>query len=544
MRSNALIRVLLALSSGIALALAFPKFELSQVAWIAFVPLLYAIADRPPREVFGYAWLQGLACYLVSLYWIEITLHTFAGVAPLIAVLPLIALAAVLAVYTGLAFMAAEYVTRRLGIARFITVPIAWTALEWVRSFFPIGFPWNPLGNVAYRNLALIQFAEFTGVWGVSALIMFFNVVVFEVISGVQSRRAQVASLSALTVLMAAALGFGTWRVHQLEHAQPAGEFRVAMIQGNIAQSIKWDPAFLPDSFKTYVDESEKAARHHADLIVWPEAAAAFIFQPGADYPAQLAMHATYRSQLLDLARRTGEPILFGAPALHLGDREIGTYNRAYLVSAEGRVEGFYDKIQLVPFGEYVPMRALFGYFVDKIVVGLGDMIPGTRQTLFEVKGARLAVLICYESLFPDLTRRAVRDGADVLVNITNDAWYGASSAPYQMLAQAAMRSVETHVPMVRVANTGISAIISPTGRIRAATDLFVRRTEIESVAWRPERTVYAIVGDLFAELCFGMLIAALIAARIWPRKQSPLAEFAAGLISTNGHAGRAERQT
>lgn len=534
--ANTLSRWALVILSGLALALAFPKFDLNLMAWVAFVPLLYAIADQPLARVFGYAWLQGLVCYVGSLYWVVITLHNFAGMPVALAVAPMILLAAVQALYTGASFLAAQFAARRLLIPRLITIPIAWAALEWVRSFFPIGFPWNLLGYAAYRNLELIQFAEFTGVYGVSALIMLFNAVLFSIIAEDQSGRVQIWSLSGLTALMVAALTFGAIRIGRLERAPAAGQLKVAMVQGNIPQSIKWDPRFLPTSFKVYVDQSELAAREHADLIVWPEAAAAFIFQPGDDYPAQLALHADYRNRLLELARRTGEPILFGAPAIELNDGKVGTYNRAYLVSAHGRVEGFYDKIRLVPFGEYVPLRSVLGYFVDKIVVGFGDMLAGSRQTLFEVAGARLGVLICYESVFPDLTRREVKEGANVLVNITNDAWYGDSSAPYQLLAMAAMRSVESHVPMVRVANTGISAVISPTGRIIARTSLFTRSTEIEPVAWRPQRTLYDVVGDLFAELCFALLAIGLVWGWLRPRRRGPLAEFTAGLVGSNGH--------
>ena len=163
-------------------------------------------------------------------------------------------------------------------------------------------------------------------------------------------------------------------------------------------------------------------------------------------------------------------------------------------------------------------------------------MIPGRQQTLFEVKGATLSVLICYESIFPDLARRSVKEGADVMVNITNDAWYGTSSAPYQLLAMAAMRSVETKVPMIRVANTGISAIILNDGSITATTPLFKRGTEIEDVAWRPMRTLYTIVGDLFAQICLLLTVIALIWGWRWPRKLKPLeAHIEEILSSRNG---------
>jgi len=198
-----------------------------------------------------------------------------------------------------------------------------------------------------------------------------------------------------------------------------------------------------------------------------------------------------------------------------------------------------YDKINLVPFGEYVPAHKFLGYFVNRVVEGFGELIPGTEQTLFPVKGARLGVLICFESVFPNLTRLEVNEGADVLVNITNDAWYGDSSAPYQALAMAAMRSVETKVPMIRTANTGISAIIKPSGEITARTPLFKRGTEIEDVAWRPVRTVYTMVGDLFSEICLSLTVLGVLAAWLRPRKPGQLETAVEQILAANGTGSR-----
>jgi apolipoprotein N-acyltransferase len=536
MGSNTATRVALTVASGLSLALAFPKFDLSLFAWVAFVPLLFAVDGQPLGRVFGYGWLQGLACYVASLYWVVYTLHHFAGVHTVLAVIPLLLLTGAMAVFTGLALWAAEFCASSLRLPIFVTLPIAWTAVEWLRSFFPIGFPWDLLGYTAYRNLELIQFAEFTGVYGISALIVFFNAVIFAVLFQRHTRRVQTWSLSVLTGLMIVAVVFGRLRMNRVEAWPAEGSLKVAMVQGDIPQTIKWDPNFLPASFKVYVEQSELAARHGADLIVWPEAAAAFFFQPDNRYPARLLDDAAYRDRLLQLARETGEPILFGAPVLGVEDGRTGFYNRAYLVSGRGTVEAWYDKIQLVPFGEYVPMRSVLGYFVKRIVAGFGDMFPGRTQTVFDVKGAKLGVLICYESIFPDLTRRAVKRGAEILVNITNDAWYGRSSAPYQLLAMAAMRAVENKVPMVRVANTGISAVIEPDGRITARTPLFKRGTEIETVGWRREHTFYSEFGDLFAELCFVLTVLGILAGLFRLRRQTPLAEHVSRLMSANGH--------
>jgi len=333
---------------------------------------------------------------------------------------------------------------------------------------------------------------------------------------------------------------YGGVRIAQLQHEKYDGSVKIAMVQGDIPQSIKWDPNFRPSSFGVYVDQTLHAAREHPDLIVWPEAAAAFYVQPDNVYPlAALASDAEYRQRLLQLAREAHTPLLFGAPALRFTPEEIDSFNRAYLVSADGKIVDYYDKIDLAPFAEYVPARKLFGFFVHKVVVGLGEFVPGTRQTLFDVKGAKLAVLICYEGIFPDLSRRAVANGADILVNITNDAWYGRSSAPYQLLAMSAMRSVETHTPMVRVANTGISAVIEPDGRITARTELFARGSEIRTVNWRHGGTIYTTVGDLFAEICFALTIIALIAALISPRRPQADAIYESGLLSANGSTRR-----
>ena len=541
MSSSNATRAALAVASGLALGLAFPKFDYGLLAWIAFVPLFYVLEGENLRRVFGWAWLQGFASYIGSLYWIPIPLHDFADVQMGLAILPMLLLAGIVAIDTAVAIWAGELAARRTRIPAVLTMPIAWTAVEWVRTYFPVGFPWNLVGYTAYRNLELIQFAEFTGVYGVSALIVFFNAVVYLVIFRRGTSRLQTISLSSLTVMMVALVAFGAWRIANLKNAPAEGTLKVAMVQANIPQSLKWDPKFLPQSYGVYQEETTNAAKRGADLITWPEAAAAFLFLPDDRYPATLAEDAAYRQKLLTMAQNIGVPILFGAPALAQLDGQLGFYNRAYLVSAKGEVVAHYDKMQLVPFGEYVPARSILGFFVNRVVKGLGDMVPGDQQTLFSVKGAKLGVLICYESIFPDFTRREVNLGANVLVNITNDAWYGESSAPFQVLAMAAMRSVETKVPMVRTANTGISALIEPSGRITNRTPLFKRGTEIVDVSFRPVRTVYTMVGDLFAEICVVLTMIGLLIAWRWP-SSAELEVTPPSRLSSNGARRRAQK--
>jgi apolipoprotein N-acyltransferase len=232
-------RLGLAALSGMALAAAFPKVDLNLFAWVAFVPLFYAIEGQSLLRVFGYAWLQGSVCFVGSIYWVVIALHDFAGVATVLAIIPMLLLAAIMGAYTGIAIWTGEFTARRLGVTRLLTMPIAWAALEWVRSYFPIGFPWNLLGYTAYRNVELIQFAEFSGIYGISALIMFFNVVAYAIVFQVYCRREQTVGLGSLTATMALALIFGSWRIHQLSTAPPQGSLKVAMVQGDIPQSLK-----------------------------------------------------------------------------------------------------------------------------------------------------------------------------------------------------------------------------------------------------------------------------------------------------------------
>jgi len=318
-RSPTLARVVLTVTSGLALGLAFPKFDLNLLAWVALVPLLYAVHGLRLRAVYGYSVLQGFIFYVISLYWAVIPLHTFADAPMWAAVGPMLLLAAAEAViFTGGTMVAATFVTRRLRLPLVLTLPIAWAGIEWLRTFFPIGFPWNLIGYAAYRNLSLIQFAEITGVYGVSALIVFFNAVLYTVIAAPASAlRLKIVSLSALTAAMAAAAVFSGLRIAQLADEKYDGALKIAMVQGNIPQSIKWDPNFRPASFAVYVDQTLRAAKEHPDLIVWPEAAAAFYVQPDNVYPLRdLASDADYRERVLQLAREAHTPILFGAPAL------------------------------------------------------------------------------------------------------------------------------------------------------------------------------------------------------------------------------------
>jgi apolipoprotein N-acyltransferase len=239
------------------------------------------------------------------------------------------------------------------------------------------------------------------------------------------------------------------------------------------------------------------------DLIVWPEAAMPFFFE----------RDTAHREELLDFVVRGGTPLLFGSPAVESrGNERPRLYNSAYLVAADGAVRGRYDKLHLVPFGEYVPLERLL-FFVNKMVDGIGEFVPGTEATVFALDRFRLGVMICFEVVFPELTRAAVQNGATLMAAITNDAWFGRSAAPYQHLDMVVFRAVENRVPFARAANTGISGFIDATGRLITTSDLFAPATRVAPMVPRTETTWYTRYGDAFAWFCAALVLAVLARA-------------------------------
>jgi len=485
-------RLLLAVASGLLLGLSFPSFDFEPLAWIGLVPLLLAGAGLRPRRAFGIGWLGGFVFYLVTLYWVAYTITRYTAVPFPVAVGILVLLAAVLALYHG-AFIAGVRWLEDRGLPALWLAPPLWVMLEWLRSWFFIGFPWAALGYSQYRYHDLVQIVEVTGVYGVSALLVLFNVVIAALLrepaGGV---RRFVTPLVVLTLLVTCLPLWGRWRAESILARAPAGSARVAIVQGNVEQDHKWDPAYQGETMTRYLDLTREAAAEHPELVVWPETATPFFFQE----PGPL------RDLVLGVAAETGVSLIFGSPAFRRdSDGTVEELNRVYLVSSRGWEVGSYDKIVLVPFGEYVPYaRVLF--FVSRIVDAIGTVVPGLTPTVFQLPDAHFGTLICYEDVFPALTRRFVAGGANFLVNVTNDAWYGPTSAPHQHLAQATLRAIENRVPLVRAANTGISAIVEPDGRVRWMGPLFESLFHVDEIAWPGVETFYTRFGDVFAWSC------------------------------------------
>ncbi len=502
--------VLLAGVSGVLLALAFPKVDWNILAWVAFIPLLWLTQGQTLRRAFGLGWLAGMGFYLCTLYWVVDTIGLYSNIPHIIAVGPLLLACTILSVYTGV-FAAGLSVYHQSGPhnsgwSLLVFGPMLWVALEWVRSFFFIGFPWVSLGYSQYNFLNLIQFVEYTGVYGLSALVIFGNIVLFSAFS----RPGRGRLLLVLLLIVTGLWGWGNWRRSQLAALPKAHTLNVGIAQGNIAQDQKWNPNYQEITLARYEQLTRQITEHAVDLVIWPEAAVPFFFQSDV----------TYRGRLLNLAQDTNTPILFGSPAFRADGTELTLFNRAYLLSPDTTLLGHYDKMTLTPFGEYIPFQGSLLFFLDKFVEGIGDFAPGTTPTVFSLplksqpalpsddkagdadSFETFGVLICYEGVFPDLARRFVHNGARLLINVTNDAWFGETSAPYQHLAMAALRAVENRVPLVRSANTGISAIVNIDGQIQAQTSLLETTFIAEQLAWPKVTSVYTQYGDWFVTLC------------------------------------------
>jgi apolipoprotein N-acyltransferase len=497
-------RLALAVSGGLLSALAFPPWDYGLLAFVGLVPLLLGLDGAAGREAawLGYSW--GLAFYLATVWWVINTMTTY-GKMPLgLSIVALALMCGVLAAYPA-AFAWLQWAGReRLALPRAVLPVVAallWTGLELLRTYLFSGFPWLLFGTSQYREPSVRLLAALAGVYGISLLLVLVNASLAELIlawlTPGQGRRAWRHSLVPVGLSVLALCG--TFLYARLGWHDPARgpALRVALLQGNIDQSLKWDRAYQTATLEIYERLTRQAAAERPDLVVWPETALPFLLRGEPELGRRV----------LELAAELHVPLLVGSPDL----RDGLFYNSAFLIGADGRIEGRYDKQHLVPFGEYVPLHWLF-FFLDKLVVGIGDFGRGQRASVLQVDGARFGVMICYEVIFPAEVRAFVRGGAQFLVNITNDAWFGRSGAPYQHLAMAAMRAVENGTYLVRAANTGVSAIIAPSGEILAATDLFTRQALSGTIRLRQEETLYTRTGDLLAWACAAFLAAYLAA--------------------------------
>ena len=460
------------------LALAFPRTDWALTPWLMVAPLLVVAVMTPPRAAFWWGLLYGGVFFLVLLRWLNFTFRVYSTIPGPLVFLPTVLLAGYCAFWLGAVAWAVSRVAWRhsLGWA-LLAAPFFWVAGEWLRGHLFGGFPWGTVAYSQYLHLRVIQIAELTGVHGVSFLIVAVNAAVAGCL--VLTWRRAVAGAAMAAVLVAAALLFGSIRLNETVSG-PTG--RVTIMQPSIEQPVKWEPRHTQETLAIYFALTRQAAAENTQLLVWPETASPTILRQDP------ALVAALTKASVDL----GIPLLVGS--IDAAGNPPRFRNTAFLLTDQGIV-GRYDKIHLVPFGEFVPLSGVIG-FVRGWAEFISELEPGTRTVVFQGPPAPYGVVICYEGIFPDLVRNFVRDGARLMVNMTNDAWFGRTSGPEQHLTMYPFRAIEHRVSVVRAANTGVSAFIAPSGQIVRRLGLFQRGLLTETVPLRVGKTLYTRLGD------------------------------------------------
>jgi apolipoprotein N-acyltransferase len=475
-------------------ALGTPGYDVPYLPFFCMAPFLVLTAESPSvRGAAWRGWLAGTAGSLPLYYWIGHTIAVEGKLGWPLGCLAVVLVSAYLGAYFSLAGAAARRLVDRFGGKGLWIFPFAWTALELARTYLFTGFPWMLLGYSLADSSLLRQAADLAGIPGLSFLLALSGVSFYRAGSTLARRslRAALPQLAPALAVIVFLPAYGSYAIGLRDTpAVKDAAIKVAIAQGGIDQSVKWDPEYQTETLDIYEALTMKARREGAELVVWPETAAPFFF----GWEEELSR------RLEGIVEKAGIPVIFGAPWFDPADGGR-FYNSVFYMNGRGVVVGRYDKHHLVPFSEYIPLRSVL-FFLRKLTEGAEDFSPGTTSSLFRVHGHEAGASVCYEAIFPAITRRSVREGARWLVNVTNDAWFGDTVAPYQHLAMARMRCVEFRRPMVRAANAGISAFIDATGKIDAELGLFRRGTVAAVVVPRSGATLYGKSGEVFGISC------------------------------------------
>jgi apolipoprotein N-acyltransferase len=487
----------LVISSALLMSLAYPPLPFGFVIYFALVPLIFALEGKGLFDAFKIGYIFGLVSNSILLFWIACAsaFGAFAAPGAIVAILLLCLYTALLSWFYGL-------VQRKWGINSLFFLPFLWVAMEYVRSLTEISFPWLNLAYTQTYYLNLIQYTSFTGNYAVSFWIVCLNLIIYLIIKH-KKRIGLAISIFAILIILPYIYG---WSV--MSEKIEKNHIRIALLQGNIEPDVKWDQRFLDYNIQTFIDMSKKAAKGDVDLIVWPETAA----------PCYLASESLYMNEVQATSDSLNIPLLVGTNDFGAGEKgRILYYNSAFLFKPKGRYPQIYNKIHLVPFSEKIPYDEKF-HISDKVQLGQSDFSSGKSLTIFDIPQGRFATLICFESVYPALVRSFVKGGAEFLVNITNDGWFGKTHGPFQHARIAVFRAIENRISIARCANTGVSMFIDPFGRVRDVTKIFVRTTVIDEIPSKLEDTFYTKHGDWFAQACFlvsfFLMLSALIKRR------------------------------
>lgn len=516
-------------SAGL-LALAMP----GRVGWwpllfFALVPLLLTVIQARPGRSGLAGFVFGVVYNVALMYWILIVLGRYGGLSPWISVPALLLLSMYMALYPALFCWVLSRLAGRLhnsgrSLAPILwAAPVLWVGLEYLRSVLFSGFPWMDMGYGLFSQPELIQAADLGGHALLSFALVLCNTLIVVLIDRQYHRTRRVTFSERLCVLAGVIFlvyvhGYSMLQSRRIALVDSrAPHIRVAAVQGNIDQAEKWSPESKAATVERYLNLSRQADEAApTQMLIWPETALPF-------YPQQ---EPALMERVADFTRNNSVALLTGSPLFRLvpsgkAKPDVQYFNGAMLFDSDGKVRGQHAKQHLVPFGEYVPFRRYLP-FLAPLVVDIGEFSKGTEKGPLVLGSMRLGVLICYESIFPELAHATVIRGANLLVNISNDAWYGNSSAPYQSWAMAVFRAVENKRSLVRAANTGISGLVLPTGQVLAKSGLFTEAAPAAEVPLLAMTTFYNRYGYHFGQACaVGILGLLLLAFRVSRRQNA-----------------------
>lgn len=491
-----MLRFILAVVSGFLFAWAFPNVGLGWLMFFAPIPLFLAIAwSKRGVEAAFIGWLSQTTAWLLMVPWVVRVMSHYGGLPYLTGVAIFVAMCCLLGLY-GAAFgwIAWRFLDARF--SRWILLPVAWAAIEYARTYLLTGFPWNLVAASIVDYTSLIQIDRFAGPYAMPMLI-FLPATIIAWLIATKPARFNALFVSAAGVVICFVWWATGYTASKFIGRPPSDTTLAALLQPNISQEMRWDDANLMTIFQRMMAMTNEATDHGASIVVWPE----------STVPLSYSSTAFYRYAIESASLEHGSDIILGSVA---EDPQQSTrmWNAAFLVS-NGKTIGHYDKIRLVPFGEYVPLRKML-FFARKLVHAVGEFEFGTKDTPLEGR-LRYGLAICYEIVFPQIARQQVIHGADVLVTITNDAWYDGTSAPRQHLNQARLRAIETNRYLLRAGTTGISAFVDPTGRILSELPMNQQGIVYAKFESRQKTTPYVRFGDWFAWFACAITLFAVI---------------------------------
>ncbi|MGD9345609.1 MAG: apolipoprotein N-acyltransferase [Candidatus Aminicenantes bacterium] len=489
--------------SGATTALAFPKFNLAFFSWISLIPLFFVLSKKTPGKGFLTGWIAGTFFYAVLLYWIPAVPAHYGGLSIPTSILIYVGFVCFLGLTWAAFSLCFTKIHNSFPVLSFFLVPFLWVSFEHIITHILTGFPWGLLGYGQYKNLYFIQMASITGITGLSFVLVLFQS--FFVLSMKLGKKAPFFAALALVILIHVS-GFVNIR-----DIQPGKDsFSAAVIQGNVSSDIQWGNLTFEEVeslFNQHLRLSREASLKNNDLIIWPEFSVPLCF--GCPY----GIYQEFKNRLYQFVQESSCTLLLGTN--EKAEKEGGTeyYNTSLLLKPD-LSQSQYHKIHLVPFGEYTPYKKIFG-FISRVTHAIGDITPGDKFVLHDYKGNKFGTPICYEIIFPDLVRKFTKNGAHFLVTITNDGWYGKSSAPYQHFSMAVLRAVENRRFLLRAATTGISGIVDPYGRILSRSELMTQTMLYNNITPLQKQTMYTKLGDVLPlislTLAFIFLILAVI---------------------------------